>query len=265
MLIAQIAAGLAVGMPFAGAQSGQAMLVGSKPIEVPGIPFVSLLSERNTWLVNDKGFVVRSFPPDVNVEEVVSWRRGASLPIGYVAPDPRATVVALPKLLAPRHWVDVIAIGMRLAKPDESNPSRNAKGLLVLFLSTYGPADHLYAERLNEIHKAASDAGIDTLALFPGKAETKSSIVRFSTLMALEFPCALDPGNAYADAYRATRTPEAFLLDSNKRVVYTGAIDTSTFGGESAKPYLLNAVRALGTGAKIPVATSRVFGTPIDR
>jgi hypothetical protein len=49
------------------------------------------------------------------------------------------------------------------------------------------------------------------------------------------------------------------------RVVYAGAIDTSTFGAVSDKPYLMNAVVALGAGKQIAVPATRVFGTPIDR
>ena len=265
MLVAQIAAGLAVGMPFPGAPTGQPFIATSTPIKVPGLAFVAVPGEKNVWLINDKGFVVRSFPTGTKPEEIVAWRQESSLPIGYTAPDPRSTISVLPSLTAPVHWMDVVLIGMRLGSKLKPPTATGEKGLLLLFLSTYGPADHLYAERLNAIHRAAANAGISTLGLFSGKAETKQTVVRFSTLMSLEFPCALDSGNAYADAFRASRTPEAFLLDTKKRVVYTGAIDTSTFGGASDKPYLMNAVLALGAGSRIAVQTTRVFGTPIDR
>ena len=143
--------------------------------------------------------------------------------------------------------------------------SATDKGLLVLFLSSYGPADHLYTERLKSIHVEAETVGIKTIALFSGKEETKATVARFVALHELKFNCAIDDGNAYADAFRATRTPEVFLLGKDMRVVYTGAVDDSTFGGETARPYLLNAIRDYANGRDIKTAATRVFGTPIDR
>lgn len=264
MILAQVAAMLAVGMPFPGKHLGP-FIAAAKPIEVSGIKtLVDEAARGRVWLVNDKGYVTHSWPEKVPPEEIVAWQQGASLPVGSTAVDPRLTVVPLPRLSAAYSWLDMFAAGIKLAKAERMGP-KGGRGLLVLFLSTYGPADHLYIERINQIAETAAAADITTLGLFSGKSESRAALARFTVGLTIKFPCAIDPGNAFADAYRATRTPEAFLMDSQMRVVYAGAIDSSTFGGEGTIQYLQNAMRDFSAGEKVKVAVTRVFGTPIDR
>lgn len=243
MLLAQVTAMVAVGVPFPGATPGQAALAGPRKLEVDGLAFIESPGSPHYWLVNDKGYVVRGFPRDANSQAIKEWREGKSLQVGYTAPDPRATVTPVPMLGPVTNWLDVVAMGMRFAMQPKAARVSGEKGLLVLFLSSYGPADHLYVQRLNIVYEAASKVGVSILGLFPGKGETKASVARFTVLHKLGFSCALDAGNAYADAFRASRTPEAFLLDAQMKVVYGGAIDDSTYGGETARNYLLNAIR----------------------
>jgi len=228
------------------------------------LPVVFADAGNRIWLVNDKGYVTKSWQENVKAAEIVEWRAGTSLPNGYVSPDPRKTVIPLPKMTAAHSWLDMFAAGLRIAQNKKLDVAAG-RGLLVLFMSTQGPADHLYSERISLIAERADKANIGVLGLFPGKGETRASIARFIVNRSILFPCALDGGNAYADAFRATRTPEAFLLDDKLRVVYTGAIDSSTFDIEGTTAYLLNAINDLASGAKVRLPSTRVFGTPIDR
>ncbi|MEO7454161.1 MAG: redoxin family protein [Fimbriimonadales bacterium] len=262
MLIAQVAAVFAVGMPFPGAIPGSAMLVSSTQMQPPtGVRFVLSAGAQGTWLVNNKGYLIREFAKGA---DIVDWLKGSSLPTGYVAPDPRKTVTPVPIVKSPQSWLDVVAIGMSFAV-QKREVVTTENGLLVLFMSTYGPVDHLYAERINQVGVKAKEAGVSVIALFSGRDENRILVTQFVARHAFGFPCAVDPGNAYADAFRATRTPEAFLLDSKLRVVYAGAIDDNTFGTESATPYLLTAISDFASGQQVRTSATRVFGTPIDR
>jgi hypothetical protein len=264
MFLAQTVAAIAVGLPYPGGQTGAAFLAGPQRIPVDGLGFVRADSNAY-WLVNSKGYVVKQFAGSVESDEVRLWLEGVSLPVGERAPDPRKTVVSLPKLEAVRTWMDVVGMGMRIAVHKQDAGSAADKGLLVMFLSSYGPVDHLYTERLNLVHAEAEKLGIKLLALFSGKEETIATVARFAALHEFKFACAVDRGNAFADAFRATRTPEVFLLGKGMQVVYTGAIDDSTFGGDAVRPYLLNAIRNYAGGRGINPTATRVFGTPIDR
>jgi hypothetical protein len=156
---------------------------------------------------------------------------------------------------------NTIAWAVRSVMPSAITPGVGRKGLLVLFLSSAGPVDAVYRERIDAIAAKCATSQVDVLGLFSGKTETASSIA----MMRLPFPCAVDEGNAFADAYRATCTPEVFLLDEERHVVYTGAIDSSTWGGEAAVSYLSLAINALVL-AKLPnVQQTMPFGTFIAR
>lgn len=265
MLIAQVAATLTIGMPFPGDRPQEEFLVSQVPITAGNLRSVRDAAAGNrVWLINDKGYATRSWPGGVSPDEILAWRSGSSLPAAFIAPDPRKTVVPLPKLSAAHSWLDMFAAGIRIAQSTKLDGS-GQRGLLILFLSSQGPADHLYSERLSSAAEAAEKAKIGVIGLFPGKFETKASIARFVLSRAIGFPCGLDAGNAYADAFRASRTPEAFLLDDKLRVVYAGAINSNTFGSEDTTTYLLNAISDLASGVKVRLPATRVFGTPIER
>jgi len=265
MVFAQITAALAIGMPFPTGGHGGPLVVAREPIKVEGLGMlVSAEAGQRVWLVNDKGYLTRSWGENVKPAEIASWRSGVSLPTGFVATDPRTTIVPLPKLGVSHSWMDLFAAGIRIGQSKKLNGAGQV-GLLVLFMSTEGPADDIYAERISLAATAAEQAKIGVIALFPGKTETKASLARFIVKHGFTFPCGVDCGNAYADAYRATRTPEAFLLDAKLRVVYTGAIDSNTFGSDGTTPYLMNALHSLASGAKPSLPSTRAFGTPIDR
>ena len=217
-------------------------------------------------LVNDKGRITKIWGvggPKL-AGFVAGWRSGRSLGIGATPPDPRPHVAALPKLAPPTSPFELLAhtLRLRFAVPGLSSKTG---GLLVLFLSTSGAADGLYLERISECAKEAAKAGIGVLGLFPDYDETAAGVSAFGSAAGISFDIALDPGNAFADAYRATRTPEAFLLDPEGRVSYTGAVDSSTWPDPSNRKFLMEAIKAMGSGLGPAIAKTLPFGTIIRR
>jgi Redoxin len=77
------------------------------------------------------------------------------------------------------------------------------------------------------------------------------------------FPYAHDPSQDVPRAYGATRTPEVFLLDGQRRVVYHGAIDDSTDPGAVDQTYLRDALDALLEGREAPQPDTRPVGCTI--
>jgi hypothetical protein len=217
-------------------------------------------------LVNSKGRITKIWAvggPKL-AGFVTGWRSGRSLGIGASPPDPRAHVAALPKLAPPTSSFELLAHTLRL-RFTVPGVSSDSGGLLVLFLSTSGAADGLYLERISECAKEAAKAGIGVLGLFPDYDETAAGVSAFGAAAGISFDIALDPGNAFADAYRATRTPEAFLLDADGRLVYTGAIDSSTWPDPSNRPFLMEAIKNMGSGQAPKIAKTLPFGTIIRR
>ena len=61
-------------------------------------------------------------------------------------------------------------------------------------------------------------------------------------------------------AYGATRTPQFFVLDKERKIRYTGTLDDSQREDKVTKTYLRDAVDALLKGQTPPVEESRPQG-----
>ena len=58
------------------------------------------------------------------------------------------------------------------------------------------------------------------------------------------FPFLYDETQEIASAYGAARTPEVFLFDADRRLVYHGAPDSDHTDPDGAEPYLRSALDA---------------------
>lgn len=174
-----------------------------------------------------------------------TWLEKRSLEPGETAPDPR------------RFLIESGALDTKFQKQKEEI------GLLVLFLQTDGPVDILYSDRLKTIGETSKTSKIAVVGLFPAVHETLETVQSLERV--LGFPCVIDPGAAFADAFRATCTPEAFLIDANGRVVYTGAIDSNTWESPDTRPYLIDAIAALASGKPIRPNKTFPFGTAFKK
>ncbi len=78
------------------------------------------------------------------------------------------------------------------------------------------------------------------------------------------FPYLYDPSQRIARQYGATFTPEFFVLDRQRRVAYTGAMDDRAPPGTPTRHYLVEAVEAVLAGKPVAVAeTSAAAGCKI--
>lgn len=203
-------------------------------------------TNQDALLLNPAGRIVRKWdsPDKKKLPDFVrDWLSGTSLSPGSLAPSP-LTILGQTS----SHWADVLA-GAGMTR------TQSSRGYLILFLNPSGPVDAIYQQRILSITQKCRE--VDLLVI--GLLSPKSPFARYP------FVTRVDPGNAYADAFRATVTPEAFLIDSQSRIVYTGAIDSSTWGDASATPYLLNAIHALASGNSVPTKQTMPFGTNIQR
>ncbi|HVW02916.1 MAG TPA: redoxin, partial [Planctomycetaceae bacterium] len=65
-------------------------------------------------------------------------------------------------------------------------------------------------------------------------------------------------------AYGATVTPQVFLLDAQRKVVYMGAFDDHLEADKVTEHYLRDAVEALLAGKEIEVGETLPQGCPIS-
>jgi hypothetical protein len=81
----------------------------------------------------------------------------------------------------------------------------------------------------------------------------------------LTFAILKDAGNKVADKLGANRTPEAYLLDANNKLVYHGRIDNSQDPAKIESNDLRNAMDSLLAGKPIEKSEAKAFGCTIKR
>jgi thiol-disulfide isomerase/thioredoxin len=135
---------------------------------------------------------------------------------------------------------------------------------VLVFLSAQCPVSNEYVGRLNAL--ANEYAGQATfLGVNANHNESVEQARQHATEYRLAFPVYKDPGNAAADEFGATVTPEAIVLDGENRVRYRGRIDDSQKPARVKRSDLRLAVEAALAGRAAPNEEARAFGCTIKR
>jgi len=98
------------------------------------------------------------------------------------------------------------------------------KATVVVFLSFDCPNSNNYTPTLLALHQAYSEKGVKFIAITETEvtaAELKAKIAEYK----FPFPVFTDPKFQIADSFKATTTPESFVLDHNQVLRYRGRID----------------------------------------
>jgi len=144
-------------------------------------------------------------------------------------------------------------------------------GYIIVFTCNHCPYSIMYEDRLIALHKLTADMGYPVIAINPndpaaspgdGFAEMK---VRHAEK---QFPFAylFDEGQQVYPKFGATKTPHVFVLDSDKKVRYMGAIDDSARDASAVtQQYVLNAVEAISAGQQPNPTTTKAIGCSVKK
>jgi peroxiredoxin len=145
----------------------------------------------------------------------------------------------------------------------------SSKAVVVAFVGVECPLVAHYASRLQSLAGQYADKGVAVVLIDANQQDSLTELAAFARKHKLEIPVLKDPGNGVADAFGAERTPEVFLLDGERRVVYYGRIDDQfTYGKHRPKAdvaYLTTALDQLLAGEKIATAHAETVGCHIGR
>ena len=142
-----------------------------------------------------------------------------------------------------------------------------AKLVVVVFTCNTCPYAIDYEQRINELaQRYAKDK--DTLAVVAincnKQAEDKlPAMKKRAKDQQYAFAYLHDASQQTAKDFGATRTPEFFLLDAKRRVVYMGAMDDSAELAKVKTKYLEDAIEATLAGKEVPVAETAPIGCAI--
>lgn len=101
---------------------------------------------------------------------------------------------------------------------------RDAKSVVVVFLSFECPVSNGYAPALADLARDFGPRGVKFVGVCPGEDDA-TEIARQAREQHLPFPVFADPKRAAVDAFKAGTTPEVFVLDHNHVLRYRGRID----------------------------------------
>lgn len=143
------------------------------------------------------------------------------------------------------------------------------RAIVLVFLGTECPLAKLYGRRLADLQTKYQSEGVVVLGINSNTQDSLTELVAYANRYQLNFPLLKDVGNRVADAMGASRTPEVFLIDSERVVRYHGRIDDQYGVGysreRSVQPDLAIAIDQLLAGTPITSAETEVVGCHIGR
>jgi peroxiredoxin len=149
----------------------------------------------------------------------------------------------------------------------------DAKGFIVVFTSNKCPMAKFYSQRLNQMDAKYKKMGVPLLAV--NSMDTLAYADESFKLMQkkikkeqLTFPYLQDKKQNVAKEFKATHTPQAFVIWKNKLgkfvIKYQGAIDDNAGEPEKAKHHFLtDAVEELLQNKEVTTSKSESFGCRI--
>lgn len=147
--------------------------------------------------------------------------------------------------------------------------SAGQKGTLVIFSCNHCPWVVAWQDRMAEIGNAAMKQGVGVVMVNPNDPEAYPTddfegMVKRAKEVGYEFPYVVDDDSGVAKAFGAKHTPEAYLFDSEGRLVYHGTIDDNAQNPDQVqKRYLKDAIDAVVAGNPVPNPETKALGCSI--
>ena len=136
--------------------------------------------------------------------------------------------------------------------------------VVVAFLGTGCPLAKLYSTRLQELADKYVDQRVAFIAVDPFSQDSLEEMAAFARDHKMEIPFAKDVGQQLAKNLGAIRTPEVFLFDRTKTVLYRGRIDDQYGVGytkkEAENSELMAAIDAVLAGKTVELARTEAIG-----
>jgi peroxiredoxin len=150
---------------------------------------------------------------------------------------------------------------------------KNAKGFVIVFSCNKCPMAKFYSQRLNQMEKKKKKLGVPVLAI--NSMDTLAYAEESFKLMQkkakkdqFQFPYLQDKKQNIAKEFKATHTPQAFVIWKNKAgkfvIKYQGAIDDNAGEPEKIKHHFLtDAIDDLLQEKEVATPKSESFGCRI--
>jgi len=139
----------------------------------------------------------------------------------------------------------------------------------VIFIGTECPISNRYLPYLNKMQKKYAKQKVQFLAVNSLTFNTPEEIKKHYEDFDIAFPVLRDPKQTVLKEFDAQRTPEAYVLNKDRKVCYVGRIDDRygyTYNrNNAARLDLEEAVKEVVAGKKVSVPQTEVMGCVIVR
>ncbi|MEW4490398.1 thioredoxin family protein [Thalassoglobus sp. JC818] len=144
---------------------------------------------------------------------------------------------------------------------------KDANVLVVAFTCNSCPYAVDYEDRLIHLteHYKASDKNVQVVAINVNlvDADLLDAMKVRAKEKSFPFPYLFDETQQIARAYGASRTPEFFVLNKDRQIVYMGAFDDDTNADQTSKHYVKDAIEAALKGDRQEVVETVPIGCSI--
>jgi peroxiredoxin len=144
-----------------------------------------------------------------------------------------------------------------------------AKVLIVLFSCNHCPYVRAYEDRFITIQNDYAESGVQVMAINANDAgdypdDSFENMKVRAREKKFNFPYLRDESQEIAKAFGATHTPELFVFDSERKLVYYGKIDDNWKEEDKVKSkYLRNALDEILAGKPVSVPETFAIGCTI--
>lgn len=170
---------------------------------------------------------------------------------------------------APGATVESFSLSDIRRRPRSLDDYKDKKAIVMVFIGTECPLANLYVPTLIELHKEYADKGVQFLAINSNAQDSFVEVAAHAQERDMPFPVLKDFDHQAADALGAARTPEAYILSGDRKVLYHGRIDDQYgIGFRKAEPTsrdLKNALDEILAGKPVATPTTEPAGCVIGR
>ncbi|HSP86840.1 MAG TPA: thioredoxin family protein [Ignavibacteriaceae bacterium] len=149
------------------------------------------------------------------------------------------------------------------------NSFKESTVLIIIFSCNHCPYVQAYEDRIIKLQEEYKDKSASIVAINSNDTanypdDSFEHMVERAKQKNFNFPYLRDEEQITASAFGATHTPEVFLFNKERRLVYTGKIDDNWKEPEKVRnQYLKNAVEELLKGKEISVPETFSIGCTI--
>jgi peroxiredoxin len=141
----------------------------------------------------------------------------------------------------------------------------DAEALVLVQSCNHCPYVQAWEDRLSAIARDYADRGVRVVAVNSNDAErypedSFEEMQKRASARSFAFDYLYDEPQAVARALDSERTPEVFVYDRDRRLVYHGAIDDSRDDTAVTQHYLRDALDAVLSGEEAPLAETPAVG-----